>query len=556
MKAFWTTFLLVTSIATLAFAGGGRTRLLMGQNNTAVGTKVCGVGSFITTLNGDNSVCAGALVQADGGVFVGVDSVTGTSPIISSGGTDPVISFDLPSVISPTDGGWTLYVNGSTGSDLNASCFATGAGACSTIQGALNKAPKYLRHQLTVNVAAGNYAGFTVSGFVIDPGTQRVNAGILINGALANVTPTTGSASGTATGGTAGSGSTFGTLVDSGATWTINDTALVGKLVVITGGTGSGQVRVITSNTATTLNVAGTWTATTGTSTYVIQSPSVIITSAAAAIPKPQTGAEIAAAGIQLLDNVTVGSRITIENIAVSIAATQGVITSSTGTVELLQDTTTTTSGVAVSVGTGTALTLTNSAITVSSGVSAVSAVAHGGIATIANLYVSGGGIVLRSVSGGSISGLYSASLIGLNVQNGTYTAVISMRCDCASVSNSVCLSVGSSVSTFLTTGVGVIGSLLLNGNVNVTNCTYGLFNSGGYVHFGSTVVMSGNALTTAIMSVNSGKVYLSPQVQTITGVTSETSVDNGEATRAFSAYSGSYDCLNNLSTNSGVCRL
>jgi hypothetical protein len=68
--------------------------------------------------------------------------------------------------------------------------------------------------------------------------------------------------SGTATAG----GST--SLTDTGKTWTVND--YVGDFLAITGGTGSGQVRRITSNTATSLTVA-TWTSNPSTdSTYKI----------------------------------------------------------------------------------------------------------------------------------------------------------------------------------------------------------------------------------------------------------------------------------------------
>lgn len=58
------------------------------------------------------------------------------------------------------------------------------------------------------------------------------------------------------------------TLVDSGKSWTVD--ALIGDVVVITGGTGAGQIRKITDNDATSITVA-TWTTTPSTdSTYVI----------------------------------------------------------------------------------------------------------------------------------------------------------------------------------------------------------------------------------------------------------------------------------------------
>ncbi len=72
----------------------------------------------------------------------------------------------------------------------------------------------------------------------------------------------TGSMTGTAT---AGTGTT---LSDAAAAWTANN--LINKFVRITGGTGVGQIRKITANTATQLTVA-TWTVTVdATSTYII----------------------------------------------------------------------------------------------------------------------------------------------------------------------------------------------------------------------------------------------------------------------------------------------
>lgn len=74
-----------------------------------------------------------------------------------------------------------------------------------------------------------------------------------------NITPVTGTAtSATAT-----------TLVDTTKTWTVNQWA--NGVVTITGGTGSGQIRTISSNTATALTVSVAWAVTPdATSTYSI----------------------------------------------------------------------------------------------------------------------------------------------------------------------------------------------------------------------------------------------------------------------------------------------
>lgn len=190
----------------------------------------------------------------------------------------------VPVYETPGTGLQSYYVDASLGNDSN-SCQATGGSACLTIQGAINKIPKLLRDQVTVNVAAGSYAGFNISGFKVDNGVQQTTGGLLIDGALVTSTLATGSATGTATSGTAGSGSTFGTLTDSGATWTVND--LRGRFITTVSPTNS--VFVISANTATTITVEGTWNSPTGSTTYTIQDPSVIIAGSANGAALPAT---------------------------------------------------------------------------------------------------------------------------------------------------------------------------------------------------------------------------------------------------------------------------
>src|SRR5882757_2311988 len=116
----------------------------------------------------------------------------------------------IPQYRTPGTGAQSYFVDGSLGSNTN-NCTASGASACLTIQGALNKIPKLLRDLVTVTVAAGTYAGFSVAGFTCDPGIQTTTGGIMVDGfgAFANSTLATGSATGTFTSSTAGSGTTF-----------------------------------------------------------------------------------------------------------------------------------------------------------------------------------------------------------------------------------------------------------------------------------------------------------------------------------------------------------
>ena len=181
-----------------------------------------------------------------------------------------------------TDRALTYFVS-TTGSDSN-TCTTVGS-PCLTVQKAISKIPRIVRHPVSITLAAGTYTtGFVVDGFSFEPYTNPTNgAYVNIEGTLINATPATGTATGTATAGTAGTpgSTTWGTLTDSGQAWTVND--LRGKLIEITGGTGSGQIRSIDSNTATSITIAGTWTApVNGSSTYAIRDWGTILTGAIA----------------------------------------------------------------------------------------------------------------------------------------------------------------------------------------------------------------------------------------------------------------------------------
>lgn len=172
------------------------------------------------------------------------------------------------------DGGTPIWYVDMRGNDTN-SCtvpFTDGGlnGPCRQPQAAINKIPKLLKHLATVLLDAGTYNGVHVSGFTADSAAPGdAGAGLTISGVFVNSTLATGSATGTATAGTAGTLPAFGTLTDGAQTLTTDD--LVGRIVSITGGTGSGQKRIISSNTATVITIVGTWTAPTAGSTYVIQ---------------------------------------------------------------------------------------------------------------------------------------------------------------------------------------------------------------------------------------------------------------------------------------------
>ncbi len=197
----------------------------------------------------------------------------------------------LSNVPTQTTGATALYVD-STGNDANA-CTSSGTGACLTLQAAVNKIPSRVAHPVTVTVGAGNFTGAILPCLTFDTSANTSGASLVVQGTLAAATLTsadggTGVATGTATSGTAGSltsATTFGTITDTGQSWATNN--LRGKLIVTTGGTGSGQTKAIASNTATAITIAGTWTAPANGTTYIIEDPSSVINATKAT---PATG--------------------------------------------------------------------------------------------------------------------------------------------------------------------------------------------------------------------------------------------------------------------------
>jgi len=140
----------------------------------------------------------------------------------------------------------TLYVD-PTGSDSNA-CTASGTAACLTFAGALSKLPRFIRHNVTINMAAGTYAEPAVSGFNIAQGVT-----FSIVGTESAFTPATGTNSGTTTGTGTVTQTAHSALVDSAQTWTVNN--LKYAFVRFDSGSLSGQTYPIVSNTATTLTI-------------------------------------------------------------------------------------------------------------------------------------------------------------------------------------------------------------------------------------------------------------------------------------------------------------
>lgn len=140
-----------------------------------------------------------------------------------------------------------------------------------TIQAAIDALPTNVIHSCAINVGAGTFATFEIRDKNL--GTYNYNWNLFqLNGTPIASTPTTGPASGTATGGSTN------TLVLAAAGWTVDD--LVGKFVEITAGPGAGQILIIAENTADTIYFAGDFTAAGAGSVFEIKEPGTIISGA------------------------------------------------------------------------------------------------------------------------------------------------------------------------------------------------------------------------------------------------------------------------------------
>lgn len=172
---------------------------------------------------------------------------------------------DTPAA-NATTAALTLYLD-PTGSDSNA-CTSSSVLACSTLAGVLAKVPRIMRHNVTINVAAGAYG----APFVLGPGiTVESGATLTITGTMSAATLATGATTGTITSVTAASNAGPPSITDTSQSWTSNN--LRGAFVTFTSGALNGQSFPITSNTATSLTFTTNSNTAVAGNTYSIQNP-------------------------------------------------------------------------------------------------------------------------------------------------------------------------------------------------------------------------------------------------------------------------------------------
>jgi hypothetical protein len=164
----------------------------------------------------------------------------------------------------------TYYV-ATTGSDTNDGL--TVGTPLLTIQAAINKIPKIVQHNVTINIAAGTYSGQVFfEGFTIASSAIVTITG----GNMTSSTLATGTATGTVGIVTAATNANLQSFQDLSQTWTPGD--LRGRWVSIAGST---AYRIISGNTATSMTLVGAGTVTAG-QTYAIVEPAATITASTA----------------------------------------------------------------------------------------------------------------------------------------------------------------------------------------------------------------------------------------------------------------------------------
>jgi hypothetical protein len=196
----------------------------------------------------------------------------GTSPITVNGdnavhSASGALVYALTPLVDPV-----FYVDPATGNDTNPGTIGS---PFLTINHALQVLTPGWYGFATINLRAGTN---TIGNKTVIPaglGNTATDAGgLLING-VDNTQDAIGNR--TASGGTAGSQATFGTVVDSVGGLTVN--AHRGKFLRFTSGaTLNNRVYLIEGNTATTFTVQGSIATAPTTETFVVETPSAIIT--------------------------------------------------------------------------------------------------------------------------------------------------------------------------------------------------------------------------------------------------------------------------------------
>jgi hypothetical protein len=166
----------------------------------------------------------------------------------------------------------TVYVDNTDGTDSLDKGGSVDSGAFKTVQFAVDVIPGLVGGNVVINSNGETYREeVTIQG-------KNFTGNYTIKIIGAKTDDFTGTATAAANlGGNGAAG--WGTLTDSGSGWTVN--AYRNKFIEITGGTGSGQIRVIDANTSEVITIVGRWDTVPSTdSTFVVYTIDTVITAA------------------------------------------------------------------------------------------------------------------------------------------------------------------------------------------------------------------------------------------------------------------------------------
>lgn len=416
----------------------------------------------------------------------------------------------------------TLYVD-PTGSDSNA-CTASGTSACLTLQGALNKLPRFARHNITINIAAGTYSGDWTFQLDVDGqvNTSTIPVIDVIGPSQVAFTPATGTATGTVTA-VSQQAAPLSTLTDTGQSWTAHD--LRGQFVRFT--SGSGGLKLIVDNTATVITyLSANSTAPSVGNTYSIETPAAMLSGAGRLNVNGRTsavGITLRFANVTLTNNSSTATLTLMSNLRPQFAGVR-IINTSSGNGVTSGGTAGITSGVSpgfyVGTDSGRAISLGNGG-----NIPTLLSFTAGAFAYSASNAAYNSGYGLGAVASGNLVAETGSASGPALVHNGPTTSggsggaatgVIAVRCPSGHSGVGAYINSGFEAQNFVAencgTGVSVGGY----------SDTYGgLAHAQLYIRGNSTFTN----VTTALAVTQGGRIYI-PTSPTFTTVTNELSLD------------------------------
>lgn len=440
--------------------------------------------------------------------------------------------------VTATTAALALFV-ATTGSD-SANCTSVTT-PCLTIQAAVNKIPFLVANPVTVDIAAGDYAGYNLSSKTFNAADAGSGAYISIRGAAqTNTTPATGTATGTLSAVSTDSVTGLHIVTDGAQTWTANDTNIETRFLTLVTGTGAGQTCPISNNTATVISVACTFSpAPVAGTTYAIVSPSTRITTG---VNSPATATAVAgAAGGMIFSQIGMargtGITVNVSDIEVAGAIAGARVQNALG-IQFQRNRlamTSTSSGLVMFDGSG--VNLTSSVVAVATG----SALAVGN-----NQGEFAKAVVASSYIFGTNTPVAAASSVGMSISFSVIESSTSSAVSVVNFTNFLSQTRMAAVYVLCTSSTAAIGVRVSSGAQNgvgsnivglntskIEGCAVGLQADrfGAWATVASSVTFLSN--TTAVKAFGGGRVGFVTAVPTFTTNTNDIDVDGVVSTRA-----------------------